>query len=52
VYSFLRQATCDADGQPAPSGKQLLDQVIKEVDDVILAAGDQMGGAVAKSANK
>eukprot|EP00240_Pyramimonas_obovata_P002321 CAMPEP_0118929704 /NCGR_PEP_ID=MMETSP1169-20130426/6631_1 /TAXON_ID=36882 /ORGANISM="Pyramimonas obovata, Strain CCMP722" /LENGTH=449 /DNA_ID=CAMNT_0006871951 /DNA_START=93 /DNA_END=1439 /DNA_ORIENTATION=- len=52
VYSFLRQAQCDAEGQPAAAGSQLMDKVVKEVDEEILNAGDQAGGAVAKNTGR
>ena len=46
----LRQAECDADGAAAAEGARLKDRVMVEVDAEIQAAGDQMGGVVAKHA--
>jgi len=51
IYKFLRQAECDKHGQPAEPGKQLKDQVVAEVDEAIMGAGDQMGGKVAQNAS-
>lgn len=45
-----RQAECDADGAAAAEGARLKDRVMAEVDAEIQAAGDQMGGVVAKHA--